>query len=227
MNRSEDFANDVWHHGHQYDLDQELESIPKPVVVAAEKPVFTFNSDTATQRPIAKIPVTPRKFAPVPEGPPMVVPPSQAILSPEPSSKAASTKRAGAVGEHPTRTISTPPGLIDLELLQDNEALGPTSFVPPTAWVEKLWRQSRAFELGTFQPSIIAAMMQVQAEKWRPLAAGYVSDIICGNPHLRHYHPGGSYAGITGPWRGVGPVDGVSERIVLRSFEAYEFPVGN
>ncbi|KAM5347300.1 hypothetical protein ACJ41O_010305 [Fusarium nematophilum] len=45
-------------------------------------------------------------------------------------------------------------------------------------WLKSVYRRSRGFELGTFDSSILLITMQDQAEKWKDLALGYVSDVI-------------------------------------------------
>ncbi|KAF2736480.1 dynamin GTPase [Polyplosphaeria fusca] len=45
-------------------------------------------------------------------------------------------------------------------------------------WLKKEYRESRGFELGTFDASLLSVTMKQQAAKWRDLALGYISDII-------------------------------------------------
>jgi len=45
-------------------------------------------------------------------------------------------------------------------------------------WLKALHHNSRGFELGTYQPSILSNSMKKQSLKWEALAMGYVSDII-------------------------------------------------
>ena len=44
-------------------------------------------------------------------------------------------------------------------------------------WLRELHQDCRGFELGTFDPVILAAAMRKQAIKWEPISFGYVSDI--------------------------------------------------
>lgn len=46
------------------------------------------------------------------------------------------------------------------------------------SWLGGLYQNSRGFELGTFQASILSNSMKKQAVKWETVAVGYVSDII-------------------------------------------------
>lgn len=45
-------------------------------------------------------------------------------------------------------------------------------------WLKSVYRRSRGFELGTFDSSLLATTMKIQAEKWRQITLGYVSDMI-------------------------------------------------
>jgi hypothetical protein len=45
-------------------------------------------------------------------------------------------------------------------------------------WLKDVYRQSRGFELGTFDASLLAVTLKRQSVKWRELALGYISDII-------------------------------------------------
>lgn len=45
-------------------------------------------------------------------------------------------------------------------------------------WIESEYRRSRGFELGTFDPSLLPIMFQVQSKKWDRLAVAYTSDVI-------------------------------------------------
>ena len=45
-------------------------------------------------------------------------------------------------------------------------------------WLRTLYESSRGFELGTFDPSILATTMKKQSSKWPSISMGYVSDVI-------------------------------------------------
>ena len=45
-------------------------------------------------------------------------------------------------------------------------------------WLKEEYRGSRGFELGTFDPSLLAVTLKCQASKWRALALGYISDVV-------------------------------------------------
>ena len=45
-------------------------------------------------------------------------------------------------------------------------------------WLAKVFRSSRGFEMGTFNPSLLATTMRKQSAKWPNFTLGYISDII-------------------------------------------------
>ena len=45
-------------------------------------------------------------------------------------------------------------------------------------WIESVYRTSRGFELGTFDPSLLPIIFQEQSKKWDGLALAYISDVI-------------------------------------------------
>ena len=45
-------------------------------------------------------------------------------------------------------------------------------------WLDRVYRESRGFELGSFDTSLLAVTLRHQAQKWKEFAFGYVSDVI-------------------------------------------------
>lgn len=45
-------------------------------------------------------------------------------------------------------------------------------------WLGKTYQDSRGFELGTFNGSLLAQAMKKQSDKWEPIALGYIRTII-------------------------------------------------
>jgi hypothetical protein len=45
-------------------------------------------------------------------------------------------------------------------------------------WIERAYRSSRGFELGTFDPSILTTLFQEQSQNWEGLAMRYISLVI-------------------------------------------------
>lgn len=52
---------------------------------------------------------------------------------------------------------------------QDDEIYG---------WIEKQYRSSRGFEIGTFNCTLLSTIIKQQSRKWKSIAYGYISDII-------------------------------------------------
>lgn len=46
------------------------------------------------------------------------------------------------------------------------------------AWLDKVYKGSRGFELGTFDASLLPIIWKKQSANWDDLALGYVSDIV-------------------------------------------------
>jgi hypothetical protein len=45
-------------------------------------------------------------------------------------------------------------------------------------WIKREYKESRGFELGTFNPSILSTLFQEQTSKWAGLTEAYISDAI-------------------------------------------------
>jgi len=45
-------------------------------------------------------------------------------------------------------------------------------------WLRVVYRSNRGFELGTFNPSLLATCMKQQSSQWADISMGFVSDII-------------------------------------------------
>ena len=45
-------------------------------------------------------------------------------------------------------------------------------------WLRRIYRESRGFEIGTVNPTLLATIMREQARNWEHIALGYVADII-------------------------------------------------
>jgi hypothetical protein len=74
------------------------------------------------------------------------------------------------------RMVADPPDIA--ELTHKNVLVPPPSHEDIIQWIEELYRESRGFELGTFDASILSVTLKEQAAGWRDLALGYISDVI-------------------------------------------------
>jgi hypothetical protein len=71
----------------------------------------------------------------------------------------------------------------DITVELNDGLLGPEHISPPVeddiySWLEAEYLDSRGFELGTFNSSLLPTVMKRQSNKWGSIALGYVSDII-------------------------------------------------
>ena len=74
-----------------------------------------------------------------------------------------------------SRRVKTVPELNDV--LHEDEVLeNPGTGIMD--WLERLFKTSRGFELGTFDAAVVPAMWREQSVKWDDLALGYVSDVV-------------------------------------------------
>ena len=69
-------------------------------------------------------------------------------------------------------------GLDDIdELLADDRILkAPTNGIMD--WLETVYRSSRGFEMGVFNASLVDIVWRKQSWKWKHLALGYMSDVV-------------------------------------------------
>ncbi|KAI4095376.1 MAG: hypothetical protein LQ344_001674 [Seirophora lacunosa] len=74
-----------------------------------------------------------------------------------------------------TRETSNPPNLDDLLF---NERIHATPQDGIIEWLHDVYNESRGFEIGTFNASLVPIMWKKQSSKWKDLALGYTSDII-------------------------------------------------
>jgi hypothetical protein len=73
------------------------------------------------------------------------------------------------------RTIKDHP---DIEDLIYENTLVPAPSDDIIEWIHELYRDSRGFELGTFDATILGVILKDQAANWGCLAHGYISDMI-------------------------------------------------
>ena len=81
-----------------------------------------------------------------------------------------------AEGVFDIRTIEDHPELEDLVLAA--QKLPEPRSGRFRAWLKHVYRNSRGFEIGTLNSSLLAVTMKHQSIKWKKLALGYISDII-------------------------------------------------
>ncbi len=59
---------------------------------------------------------------------------------------------------------------------EDSQISSPKNGIKP--WLESVYSNSRGFELGTFDASILPIVWKKQSANWEELALGYISDIV-------------------------------------------------
>ncbi|KAH5253821.1 hypothetical protein HBI71_143110 [Parastagonospora nodorum] len=74
------------------------------------------------------------------------------------------------------RTIKDHPDIEDLTYV--NISVSAPSGADIIDWIHELYRDSRGFELGTFDATILGVILKDQAANWGRLAHGYISDMI-------------------------------------------------
>ncbi|KAF4957877.1 hypothetical protein FSARC_11150 [Fusarium sarcochroum] len=76
----------------------------------------------------------------------------------------------------PTRHVTDPEEIRDVT--EENDPIPQPYRQGILSWLKRVHRDSRGFELGTSHSSLLLVTMREQAEKWRSLAMGYISDVI-------------------------------------------------
>ncbi|KAH8690854.1 P-loop containing nucleoside triphosphate hydrolase protein [Talaromyces proteolyticus] len=77
-----------------------------------------------------------------------------------------------------TRELDDLPDLEDIVLEPgDGEVCEPLSS-DIYIWIERQYRRSRGFEIGTFNPTLLSTIMKQQSDKWTSISHGYISDVI-------------------------------------------------
>lgn len=64
------------------------------------------------------------------------------------------------------------------ELMQDDSQISLPKVFGIKQWLENVYKNSRGFELGTFDASLLPIIWKRQSANWEPLAFGYVEDIV-------------------------------------------------
>ena len=75
-----------------------------------------------------------------------------------------------------TRQVPNHPDLEDV--MPGGLNVPETSRESTQAWLIEVYRDTRGFEIGTLNSSLLAVIMERQAVKWRSLALGYIADIV-------------------------------------------------
>ena len=87
-----------------------------------------------------------------------------------------SGKSSGPTRTIPVRQLLDHTGISDQ--LPDTEEVSQPLRDGILDWLRTIYRESRGFEIGTVNPSLLAIIMKEQSRKWEHIALGYVADII-------------------------------------------------
>lgn len=75
------------------------------------------------------------------------------------------------------RKISDMPDLEDLvHNMEINDVVTPKDDI--NSWIEKQYRDSRGFEIGTFSFTLLSTTMKQQSEHWTSITHGYIGDVV-------------------------------------------------
>lgn len=64
------------------------------------------------------------------------------------------------------------------DIMQENLQILPPKLFGIKQWLESVYKNSRGFELGTFDVSLLPIIWKKQSANWEALALGYVDDIV-------------------------------------------------
>ncbi|KAF3407828.1 Interferon-induced GTP-binding protein Mx2 [Talaromyces pinophilus] len=75
------------------------------------------------------------------------------------------------------RKVSDMPDLEDLvHDMEINDVVTPKSRI--NSWIERQYRDSRGFEIGTFSFTLLSTTMKQQSEHWTSITHGYINDVV-------------------------------------------------
>lgn len=75
------------------------------------------------------------------------------------------------------RKVGDMPDLEDLvHNMEINDVVRPKNRI--NSWIERQYRDSRGFEIGTFSFTLLSTTMKQQSEHWTSITHGYISDVV-------------------------------------------------
>ena len=107
--------------------------------------------------------------------------PAQSALSaetetPEEDSPSGKASNTGPHGIIPVRLFESHPDVE--EFLPEASRVSEPHRDEIFSWLQDIYRESRGFELGSFNPILLGTILKEQSRKWQDLALGYIADII-------------------------------------------------
>lgn len=160
VSRNTTFSDDVWQKGHTMAFHKEKdpkEKIPSPAL-------FGSGSLFAQQGSFGG-----------PFGGSLGTPPHN---SGNPMVKAPQGTTSG-FGGHDFKNVRYETNHAELDdLMQEESQISSSNTIGIKPWLEKVYKDSRGFELGTFDASLLPIIWKKQSVNWEALALGYVEDIV-------------------------------------------------
>ncbi|OBT86907.1 hypothetical protein VE02_04368 [Pseudogymnoascus sp. 03VT05] len=86
------------------------------------------------------------------------------------------TENSTTLEDIPIRIVEAHDDIDDI--LLEGEQLSIPENQGTLKWLTKVYCNSRGFELGTFDPSLLAITMREQSKKWNGISLGYISDVV-------------------------------------------------
>ena len=166
IRRNELFATDLSRWGHTIHFDEFRESSSSAYVLEAtrESP-FSPRVDNSKSKKIFR-------------------PPRSAVEEwmSDPDPEVASASVSPTVDDSKTKHFLSPRRFTDedciAELLPASIKLKEPSDEAILPWIKDIYNNSRGFELGTFNVTLLTLLWKKQSVKWDHLALGYISDVI-------------------------------------------------
>lgn len=155
VSRNESFSNDVWQRGRTMEFSRQL-TIQKPV----PEPISDIDDWTSGLKKKSKKGRLSNWLA---DTSPPATPPLE-----RPLAEMEDTQLA-------TRYHVNSEDLEDI-LFKDYIVAAPEKGI--MEWLEKVYKNSRGFEMGTFHSSLMQIMWKKQSSKWENLALGFTSDMV-------------------------------------------------
>lgn len=112
----------------------------------------------------------------------------EAVLPAVPASKSVRTAKPVSEFTFNLSAASSPDDQVELrqatnhleldEIVLEEVSISKTVNQDTINWLTKTYNESRGFELGTFDSSLLAMTMKTQSSKWENIALAYISDVI-------------------------------------------------
>lgn len=151
VSRNASFSDDLWHRGHAMASNKHNASDPFQTPAAFGSPSPFAAKGTFT-------------FATNPQ-------------STNSTAKASANTRNGVFPDGKSVRYETNHAELE-DIMQKDSLISPPKAFGIKQWLEEVYKSSRGFELGTFDPSLLPVIWKKQSANWEALALGYVEDVV-------------------------------------------------